>query len=421
MSRKEDNDLNKNLLKSIDLLTRHSVNQYNLIYQENEKLREKVDELKESVKTLRKRKYEIQDKNKELKDIVSYYEHKEQGDNNSSKRNQNEQVQVKKYRKYKETKNSYNEREITDKLVNIKTIENILQLENDWVKLRHNEELQRLFHLIPPLKDLDKMIGLETIKKEVLKKIIYYIQNPVNEEYLHTIISGPPGVGKTQFAKIYAKIFVHLGILKNFKFIEVKRDQLVGEYLGQTAPRTRAVLENGLGGVIFIDEAYSLGNPEKRDSFSKESIDMINQYLSEKKNEFMMIVAGYEKELKESFFSFNPGLERRFSTHYNIEGYTNQELTKIMVLKINEANYNNQIPEKTLDTFFEKNKDNFKYFGGSVEQLINEIKYAHSFRTFYENSKSRDVVEDDLYKAYETYKSNKKEKKKEEPPIGMYL
>ena len=140
-----------------------------------------------------------------------------------------------------------------------------------------------------------------------------------------------------------------------------------------------------------------------------------------KKNEFMMIVAGYEKELKESFFSFNPGLERRFSTHYNIEGYTNQELTKIMVLKINEANYNNQIPEKKLDTFFEKNKEDFKYFGGSVEQLMNEIKYAHSFRTFYENSKSRDVIEDDLYKAYETYKSNKKEKKKEEPPIGMYL
>ena len=298
-----------------------------------------------------------------------------------------------------------------------------MKLEDKWINIRHNESLQRLFNLIPPLKELDNMIGLEEIKKEVLKKIIYYIQNPVNEEYLHTIISGPPGVGKTQFAKIYSKIFVYLGILKNNKFIEVKRDQLVGEYLGQTAPRTRKVLESAMGGVIFIDEAYSLGNPEKRDSFSKESIDMINQYLSEKKNEFMMVVAGYEKELRESFFSFNPGLQRRFSTHYNIKGYDNKELTQIFLFKCQELNYDNQVSEKFLHDFFEKNKENFEFFGGSIEQLMNELKYAHSFRTFYEGNQSRNIIEDDLNKAFESYKSNKNktDKEKIEPPFGMYL
>ena len=73
-----------------------------------------------------------------------------------------------------------------------------------------------------------------------------------------------------------------------------------------------------MGGVVFLDEAYSLGNEEKRDSFSKEAIDMINQYLSEKKNEFMMIVAGYDDELDKCFFSYNPGLKRRFSSYYKI-------------------------------------------------------------------------------------------------------
>lgn len=416
-------ELNKNLLKNINLLTDFNVNYFNKLKEDNNKLQEKIDDLNGTVKNLRKRKYDLMDKNRELKDIISLYEYAKETDSESRKNKKQDNVKIPKFRKYRKNKESYDERITKNYLMNINSISSILELEDKWINIRHNEELQRLFNLIPPLKDLDNMVGLEDIKKEVLKKIIYYIQNPKNDEYLHTIISGPPGVGKTQFAKIYAKIFVHLGILQNNKFIEVKRDQLVGEYLGQTAPKTRKVLESGMGGVIFIDEAYSLGNPEKRDSFSKESIDMINQYLSEKKNEFMMVIAGYEKELKESFFSFNPGLQRRFSTHYNIKGYDNKELTQIFNFKLTELNYENKIDNSDLEDFFDKNKDNFEFFGGSIEQLINEIKYSHSFRTFYECNKSRDIIKQDLDKAFESYlvNKNKTDKEKYEPPFGMYL
>ena len=424
MSNLKKNDLNTNLVENINLLTKFNVNYFNKLSEENDKLRDKNKELNESVKNLRKRKFELQDKNKELRETIDSLKFFEDYCSTSNKRQKKEnEIKVARIRKYRKNKDSFEDREIKNLLLNINNLESILKLEDKWINIRHNESLQRLFNLIPPLKELDNMIGLEEIKKEVLKKIIYYIQNPVNEEYLHTIISGPPGVGKTQFAKIYSKIFVYLGILKNNKFIEVKRDQLVGEYLGQTAPRTRKVLESAMGGVIFIDEAYSLGNPEKRDSFSKESIDMINQYLSEKKNEFMMVVAGYEKELRESFFSFNPGLQRRFSTHYNIKGYDNKELTQIFLFKCKELNYDNQVSEKFLHDFFEKNKENFEFFGGSIEQLMNELKYAHSFRTFYEGNQSRNIIEDDLNKAFESYKSNKNktDKEKIEPPFGMYL
>lgn len=418
-------ELNENLLKNLNLLTEFNVNYFNKLREENDKLKDKIKDLNDNVKNLRKRKFELQDKNNELKETIQILECYENINKKSKKNKDEDEETIKVYniKKYRKNKESYNERLIKNTLTNIENIKSILDLEDKWVNIRHNEQLQRLFNLIPPLKELDNMIGLEDIKKEVLKKIIYYIQNPVNEEYLHTIISGPPGVGKTQFAKIYSKIFVYLGILKNNKFIEVKRDQLVGEYLGQTAPKTRKVLESALGGVIFIDEAYSLGNPEKRDSFSKESIDMINQYLSEKKNEFMMVVAGYEKELKESFFSFNPGLQRRFSTHYNIKGYNNIELTQIFISKCNDLKYNNTISTDYLENFFKKNKDDFEFYGGSIEQLMNELKYTHSFRTFYEGIQSRDIIKADLDKAFESYNNNqnKTKKPKFEPPPGLYI
>jgi len=96
---------------------------------------------------------------------------------------------------------------------------------------------------------------------------------------MHAVIYGPPGTGKTEVAKIMGKIFSNLGILKNNVFKKVTRDDLVAGYLGQTAMKTKDVIKSCIGGVLFIDEAYALGNSEKRDSFAKESIDTICEAL----------------------------------------------------------------------------------------------------------------------------------------------
>jgi SpoVK/Ycf46/Vps4 family AAA+-type ATPase len=262
------------------------------------------------------------------------------------------------------------------------------------------------------------MVGLENIKSDIFKKIIYWIKNPYSNEYLHTIISGPTGVGKTEFAKIYADIFVRLGILKSDKFIEIKRDDLVGEYLGQTAPKTRKLLESAMGGVLFLDEAYSLGNKEKRDSFSKEAIDMINQYLSERKGEFMFIIAGYEDDLNSCLFGYNKGMRRRFHSHYKITGYESNELKEIFNRKVNQTPFKLNVSNEELNKFFTDNKSQFSYFGGDIEKFINEIKQCQSLRAFNDNLQDKTIILEDMKTAI----TNLEEKDEESPPpINMYL
>ena len=120
-------------------------------------------------------------------------------------------------------------------------------------------------------------------------------------------IRDSPGTGKTEIAKIMGELFSNLGILKNKKFKKVTRSDLIAGYLGQTALKTRDVIKESLGGVLFIDEAYALGNQEKRDSFAKECIDTLCEALSDHKDNLMVIIAGYENDLNKCFFSYNKG------------------------------------------------------------------------------------------------------------------
>ena len=139
--------------------------------------------------------------------------------------------------------------------------------------------------------------------------------------------------------KIIGKIYSKIGILSKGTFRKVTRADLISGYLGQTALKTRDVIKDCLGGVLFIDEAYALGNNEKRDSFSKECIDTINQNLTENK-ETIVFIAGYKDQLNESFFSYNPGLNRRFKMRMTVDVYNAKDLREIYIKKIKENNYN---------------------------------------------------------------------------------
>ena len=420
------NSLEYLLSYNINLLSSYPITHYNSMYNEINKLKEDNERLKKMNKNLlrdnekkdeetRLIRRKLNNSDKLLEELKRKRSRPDENDNQNI-----EEIFGSKYQifNYRVNKSSYSDEKVSEIIKSIKGIEDIIQLKDKWVNIKHNENLQRFHNLIPALEKLNSMIGLKQIKDDVFMKIIYYIKNPSNEEYLHTQISGPPGVGKTEFAKIYADIFVRLGILKSDKFIEIKRDDLVGKYLGQTAPKTRELLEKAMGGVLFLDEAYSLGNEEKRDSFSKESIDMINQYLSERKNDFMFIIAGYEEDCEKCFFAYNKGLKRRFSSHYRIEGYDSTELNNIFKGKINKK-YKLNISDKELISFFEKNKDCFIHFGGDIEKLYNEIKYVQCFRTFNESSESTEIIINDLNKALENIRSKKT--KESNPPLNMYL
>ena len=371
---------------NISLLSSYPIQQYQNIITENERLKKDNCIMFEDIKYFK-------NKINDLELTLSFFKKDKVIDRDTKRQKIENKYKI---NIYKITPQSYSFDEVNDILKNIKSIDDIIKLQNNWFKLRHNLILSKLHMLIPALIELNNMVGLVDIKKDIFKKIIYYIQNPHNDEYLHTVLAGPPGVGKTEFSKIYADIFLRLGILKNDNFISVKRSDLVGQYLGQTSHLTKDLLEKAIGGVLFIDEAYSLGNSEKKDSFSKECIDMINQYLSEKKNEFMCIIAGYEEELEKCFFAYNRGLERRFQNKYILKEYNAEELKEIFIRKVKQNNFKLNIINNDLNDFFYKNKDLFKNYGGDIEKFINEIKYNQCLRTFNENLSNKDIIIDDL-------------------------
>lgn len=170
-----------------------------------------------------------------------------------------------------------------------------------------------LWKIIPDLYELDQMIGMKSVKESIFYQIIYYIQgmhiqsgksHTKNEEYLHMAIYGCPGSGKTTIAKIIGRLYKNLGILsENSTFTVAFKDDMVCKYIGGSAIKTRKLLESCLPGILFLDEAYSFGSNSSgnADSFSKEAIDTLVGFLSEHKNDFCCIIAGYEDDVQKYF------------------------------------------------------------------------------------------------------------------------
>lgn len=271
----------------------------------------------------------------------------------------------------------------------IKTLDDLIHLGKSYDSKDSNKyviNLKLLHKCIEPLEELNNMIGLDNIKDNILNFIFYYLQNfDINNKNAmkHTILEGHPGTGKTQVAKILAKLYNGLGLTKNNKFFQYNRSDLIGKYLGHTAVKTQECFNKAKGGVMFIDEAYSLGNPEGRDTFSKECIDTINLNLTEMKSDIILIIAGYKEQLDNSFFSYNPGLYRRFPFRFNTGIPSPENLKLIFEKKIDDDSWtlNETLP---LD-FFEKNRYYFKYNGGDMETLFYLTKIAHSKNVFGKN------------------------------------
>lgn len=275
--------------------------------------------------------------------------------------------------------------------------------------IKYNINMQSLHNIKEPLIELNNMIGMDELKKNIVDQIIYFIQElhkPCNatlnfnesSDYLHTVIYGPPGTGKTEVAKLLGQIFSKMNILSKGTFRKATRSDLIAGYVGQTAIKTRDVIKDCLGGVLFIDEAYSLGNLEKRDSFSKECIDTLCEALSDHKHNLMVIIAGYENELETCFFDYNQGLSSRFTWRFKTDDYTNEDLYHIFIKKIKDIGWciheNSHL--KINPEWFAKNKDHFKFYGRDIETFLAKTKIVHSRRVFCKNDceKKKITIED---------------------------
>ena len=181
----------------------------------------------------------------------------------------------------------------------------------------YNINLAALRRIRGELVELNNMIGMTELKQSVLNQLIYYIQDlHKSDDFKHTILCGPPGTGKTEVAKIIGRMYSKAGILRRNIFKKVTRTDLVAGYLGQTAIKTRKVIDDCIGGCLFIDEAYSLGDD---DIYSKECVDTLCEALSDHKDDLMVIIAGYNDELNHTLFRVNRGLKSRFMWKFKID------------------------------------------------------------------------------------------------------
>ena len=286
--------------------------------------------------------------------------------------------------------------------------------------------LSRLKNCIEEMRAIDQMIGMDNIKEEFVRLLKFLAT--INAEDLkknsfmmHMVIMGPPGHGKTEIAKLLGNAFKKSGLLSENKFVTATRADLIGQYCGHTAKETTNMFDKARGGVIFIDEVYALGNPEKRDVFTKECIDTINQLLSER-SDTLCIIAGYEHEIKTCFFSYNPGLERRFPWRFKIEPYSNEHLVAIFNKKI--ADMDKTIEQNALKpSDFEDHRDKFPNAGGDIVNLVTNCMLAYYDNSFLSGTGSnRMMTRADVLKGLERYLANRNGKQKEDPPpFGMYM
>ena len=316
----------------------------------------------------------------------------------------------------KNTEKKKNNKEYVYLTLEIDSIEDLIELGKAYgVKYsqenEYNIDLEMISKLVDSLTEFNKLVGLKNIKKQMVEIILYYslkLDNK-NQDLLHTVIEGEPGTGKTELAQHIANIYANIGILSTNTVKKVKLNDLKGQFLGHSAAMTEEILEECKGGVLFIDEAYSLGNAEgknSKDVYSKEILDVLNLALTENKNDFICIIAGYKDDLQSSFFSFNDGLERRFPIRFSIEPYSGKELKDIFIKKVYELNW--CIEDKAIDEdFIEKNKHYFKFNGGDMEILLAKCKIAHSKNLLkYRDKIKKILTKEDIEYGFNIYLEN---------------
>ena len=200
---------------------------------------------------------------------------------------------------------------------------------------------------------------------------------------LHMSFTGSPGTGKTTVGLKMADILYQLGYIKKGHLLTVTRDDLVGQYIGHTAPKTKEVLKKAMGGVLFIDEAYYLYKPDNERDYGSEAIEILLQVMENQRDELVIILAGY-KEPMDKFYESNPGLSSRIANHIDFPDYTVDELLKISKLMLEEQQYQlTPDAEVALQQYIAKRKEQPLFANArSVKNALDRARMRQANRIF---------------------------------------
>ena len=241
------------------------------------------------------------------------------------------------------------------------------------------------------LDELDALIGLEKVKNKVQDLIVYQKVQKLRREKnlhstkntLHLAFTGNPGTGKTTVARIVGRIYKRIGLLSKGHFVEVSRTDLIAGYQGQTALKVKKVIEQAKGGVLFIDEAYSITENDHSDSYGRECLTELTKALEDYRDDLVVIVAGYTEPMNK-FFESNPGLKSRFNTFIEFDDYNSVEMDNILLSMCQSNDYvlDDEAKEK-IHLYFEQqiaSKDENFANGRLARNLYDDLVMNHARR-----------------------------------------
>jgi len=241
------------------------------------------------------------------------------------------------------------------------------------------------------LKELNALIGLEKVKNKVNDLIAYHKVQGLREKHglsrvkttLHLAFTGKPGTGKTTVARIVGQIYKRIGLLSKGHFLEVSRTDLIAGYQGQTALKVKKVIERAKGGVLFIDEAYSITENDHSDAYGRECLTELTKALEDYRDDLVVVVAGYTEPMND-FFESNPGLKSRFNTFIEFDDYTADELEKILAKMCKDDDYSlsEEVKCRIKEYLVEQTAEKGEYFanGRLVRNLFDDIVMNHAKR-----------------------------------------
>jgi len=254
------------------------------------------------------------------------------------------------------------------------------------------QQILRDAEIQPVIESLDdELVGLAPVKARIRDIAAFLVVSRARSQLglesgtpsLHMCFTGNPGTGKTTVAMRMAEILHRLGYVRKGHVVSVTRDDLVGQYIGHTAPKTKEVLKKAMGGVLFIDEAYYLYRPENERDYGQEAIEILLQVMENHRDDLVVILAGY-KDRMDTFFRSNPGMSSRVAHHIDFPDYTETELVQIATRMVGTMNYRlDEEAQQTMAAYIQLRKQQPHFANArSIRNALDSARLRQANRIF---------------------------------------